>query len=102
MGSVCEDLLPEVILQLGQSLDVIPCKTAWNFNEFAALCDLVAPDMNGLRADLSEVGASALLGVLPMLLDLKIPANLVKLMTMSLRLGYPVAQPYICACERAF
>ena len=99
MGSACEDLLPKVILQLGQSLDLIPCKTAWNFKEVAGLCDHVAPDMDGLLMALSEVGASTLLGVLPMLLNLKIPANLVKLMTISLRAGYPVAQPSAAAKE---
>ena len=99
MGSACEDPLPNVILQLGQSLDLIPCKTAWNFKEVAALCDQLAPDMDGLRTALSEVGASALLVVLPKLLALKIPANLVKLMTISLRAGYPVAQPSVAAKE---
>ena len=74
MGSDCQDLLPKLVLQLGQSLD-LTTRTSAKTGEVAALCDHVAPDMVALRTGLSEVGASALLGVLPMMLDLKIPAT---------------------------
>ena len=102
MGSGREDFLPDLIVQLGQSLDLTTRKNARSIREVAALCDHVAPDMVRLRMALADVGASALLGVLPMLLDLKIPANLVKLMSLSLRAGYPMAQPSAAAkasCE---
>ena len=99
MGSGWEDLLPKLILQMGQSLDSTTRKTAGNTRDVAALCNHVAPDIVRLRMALAETGASALLGYLQILLDLKIPANLVKLMTLSLRAGYPMAQPSAAAKE---
>ena len=93
MGSPAEELQHGPILLLGQCLAVAASKPARTTREIAALRELVAPGMVSLRRVVNQTGISTLFGCLQKLLDLNVPANLVKLMTLTLRAIYPMAQP---------
>ena len=94
MGSRFEDLPLKLLLQLGQSLELATREPAWTLRDVAALCGSVAPAMVQLHMAVAETGASALLECLQLLLDQKIPASLVKFMTISLHAGYPMGPPF--------
>ena len=93
MGSHAQERLHLPILQLGNSLSLAAIKPPRTIREIAALCRAVAPDMFNLRLVVGETGASALLGCLQKLLELDVPANLVKFMNLTLRAGHPMTQP---------
>jgi hypothetical protein len=82
------------LLKLGESLQHASTRTKTrSIRDVADICDHVAPAICGLQLWLARVGPSFLLQYLQLLLDLNIPANLVKLMSLSLRAGYPMVQP---------
>jgi hypothetical protein len=99
MESAGKDLLGTLLLKLGRALEFAARKAARSMREVATLCDHVAPDILSVRVALEKVGHSALQQHLTLLLDLDVPANLVKLMSLSLRAGYPMAQPSEAAKE---